>query len=235
MLDATVNAKILKKAIKASNAFLNEARLKLTEEGIAIRAVDAGNVCLTDIFMPREDFEEFNAEEEVIGVNVSRLNSILNAVKDEAIELDVKDGKLKLKAGNTSYSLALIDPSVLRQEPKLPILDLKAEAVVEGSEFKKAISMASKISDDIALICGEGRFMLIAEGDVEKAEIELGSCESSERVKLSLEYLKEIAKVIDKDDSVRIAIGTDLPVRINIESESSTTILYIIAPRIEVR
>ncbi len=52
---------------------------------------------------------------------------------------------------------------------------------------------------------------------------------------LSLEYLKEIAKVVDKNDAVKIAIGTDLPVRISIESEFSIAILYSIAPRIEVR
>ncbi len=51
---------------------------------------------------------------------------------------------------------------------------------------------------------------------------------------LSLEYLREIGKVVDKDDAVRIAIGNDLPIRISIESEFSTTILYFIAPRIEV-
>lgn len=43
MLSAAANTKLLKKAIKASNAFLNEARLRVSEEGIAIRAVDAGS------------------------------------------------------------------------------------------------------------------------------------------------------------------------------------------------
>ena len=46
--------------------------------------------------------------------------------------------------------------------------------------------------------------------------------------------MREITKVVDKHDAVRITIGNDLPIRISIESEFSTTIIYLIAPRIEV-
>jgi len=57
MLKATVNTGLIKKAIRSSNAFLNETKARIDEEGIAIKAVDAGNVCLADIFIPKEDFE----------------------------------------------------------------------------------------------------------------------------------------------------------------------------------
>jgi len=55
MLSATANAGLMKKAIRASNAFLNETRIRISEGGIAIRAVDAGNI-LTDIFNPERRF-----------------------------------------------------------------------------------------------------------------------------------------------------------------------------------
>ena len=237
MLSATVNTRLLKKVIRASNALLNETRAKLTEEGIAIRAVDAGNICLTDIFIPKEDFEAFKAEEGVIGINISRLDDVLRAVKDDFVEVEC-DRNLKLKAGKTVYSLALIDPSSLKAEPKLPVLNLKAETVVEGNDFKNAVSMASKVADNAVFSAEKNGFHMIAEGDIEDIRIDLseGYAGSEQaRTMLSLEYLKEIVRVVDKDDAVRIAIGTDLPVRISIESEFSTTVLYLIAPRIEVR
>ena len=46
MLSATANTRLLKKAVRACNAFLNETRVRISEEGIAIKAVDAGNICL---------------------------------------------------------------------------------------------------------------------------------------------------------------------------------------------
>ncbi|HDD36048.1 MAG TPA: hypothetical protein ENF50_01075 [Archaeoglobus veneficus] len=52
MLNATANTRLLKKVIKASNALLSETRVRISKEGIAVRAVDAGNVCLTDVFIP---------------------------------------------------------------------------------------------------------------------------------------------------------------------------------------
>ena len=184
---------------------------------------------------PKKDFEAFRAEKGVIGINVSRLNDVLKVVKDDFIEIEC-DRNLKLKAGRTIYSLALIDPSLLKQEPKLPVLNLKAETIIDGNEFKNAISMASKVADNVVFSADDG-FYMVAEGDIEEIRIDFSEGYTGEqaRVMLSLEYLKEIAKVVDKDDTIRIAIGTDLPVRINIESEFSTTILYLIAPRIEVK
>ena len=237
MLSVTTNTRLLKKVIRASNAFLNETRARISEEGMAIRAVDAGNICLTDIFIPKEDFESFKAGEVVIGINVSRLNDILKAVKDDFVEIECNKN-LKLKAGKTVYSLALIDPTSLKQEPKLPVLNLKAETVVEGNDFKNAISMASKVADNVVFSAEEDGFYMVAGGDVEDIRIGLSEdyAEGEQaRVMLSLEYLKEVAKIVDKNDAVRIAIGTDLPVRVSIESEFSTMILYLIAPRIEVR
>ena len=236
MLSTTVNTRLLKKVIRASNAFLNETRVRTSEEGIAIRAVDAGNICLTDIFIPKEDLEAFKAGEGVIGINVSRLNDVLKAVKDDFVEIEC-DKNLKLKAGKAQYSIALIDPSSLKAEPKLPVLNLKAETVVDASEFKNAVSMASKVADNVIFSAEENGFQIIAEGDIEDVRIDFSEGYTGEqaRVMLSLEYLKEIVKVVDKDDAVRIAIGTDLSVRIGIESEFSTTILYFIAPRIEVK
>ncbi len=238
MLSATANAKLLKKATRASNAFLNETRVRISEEGIAIRTVDAGNICLTDIFIPKEDFEAFRVEEGVIGLNVGKLNDVLKAVKDDFVEVEGdKNKNLKLKAGKARYSIALIDPASLKAEPKLPVLNLKAETIVDASDFKNAVSMASKVADNVVFSADDG-FQIVAEGDTEDVRIDLseGYAGSEQaRVMLSLEYLKEIAKVVDKDDAVRIAIGTDLPVRVSIESEFSTTILYFIAPRIEVK
>jgi len=96
-----MNSRLLKKTIKASNAFLNETRVRMSEEGIAIRAVDAGNICLTDIFILKKGFEAFNAKEGVIGINVSRLNDVLKTVKDDFVEMECNKN-LKLKAGKTS-------------------------------------------------------------------------------------------------------------------------------------
>jgi len=52
---------------------LNEKEKEKKVEGVDI------NVCLTDIFMPKEDFEEFKAGESVIGINVRRLKPLLRA------------------------------------------------------------------------------------------------------------------------------------------------------------
>jgi|Deesub1362A_J573_1020465.scaffolds.fasta_scaffold36494_2 hypothetical protein len=66
-----------------------------------------------------------------------------------------------------------------------------------------------------------------------KVVVDKGLQVNQEKLKEWLDSIPEIAR--EKESAVRIAMGTDLPVRISIESEFSTTILYFIAPRIEVR
>jgi len=39
MLSATANARLLKKAVRASNTFLSETRVRVSEEEVAIRVV----------------------------------------------------------------------------------------------------------------------------------------------------------------------------------------------------
>lgn len=51
---------------------------------------------------------------------------------------------------------------------------------------------------------------MVAEGDIEDIRIDFSEGYAGgeqARVMLSLEYLKEIARVVDKDDTLRIAIG----------------------------
>jgi len=86
-------------------------------------------------------------------------------------------------------------------------LDLKAEVVVEGNEFKNAVLMASKVADNVVFSADEadGGFHMIAEGDIEEVRIELDGYAGGEqaRIMLSLEYLREITKVVDKHDAVK--------------------------------
>ena len=54
---------------------------------------------------------------------------------------------------------------------------------------------------------------MVAEGDIEDSRMispKIMQGKSRQRHS-ALECLKEIAKVVDKDDAVRIAIGTDCP------------------------
>jgi proliferating cell nuclear antigen len=154
-----VNAKLLKKAVRASNAFLSETRAKLTEEGIARRAVDAGNVCLTDIFIPKEGFESFKAEEGAIGINIDRLDDVLKAVKDDFVEIKADSKTLKLKAGKACYSIALIDPlSLKHRTPDIAYRELQEFVIARLVPYRTLYLPAIPIDRRVDLVLSHINF-----------------------------------------------------------------------------
>jgi len=66
----------------------------------------------------------------------------------------------------------LIDPSLVNKNPKLPVLNPKAETVIDASDFKNAVSIASKVADNVVFSADNG-FHMIAEGDTEDIRIDI--------------------------------------------------------------
>ena len=117
------------------------------------------------------DFYRIEEDEEIIGVDLDRLQEILKSMKKNLIELKTKEEEMILSNGKISYSLALIDPAAIRKEPKPPQLDLPAKIVLDAGEFKKIIELADKISDVIILKSNES-FVIEAVGEVDKIKAE---------------------------------------------------------------
>jgi len=145
-----------------------------------------------------------------------------------------------VKFGSVEYSVALIDPSAIRKEPKIPNLELPAKIVLDAGEFRKAISAADKISDHVIFRSDETGFYIEAEGDVDRITFHMSDAELIEfnraeaKSTFSVEYLKEFMKVATHDDILRIELGKDYPVLLQFAVEGgSAKIGYLLAPRIE--
>jgi|Deesub1362A_J573_1020465.scaffolds.fasta_scaffold00294_39 proliferating cell nuclear antigen len=217
-----LSTKLLRRITKACAVLLNETRIALNDEGIAIRAVDPGNVCLVDISLKKEEFEAYEVKNSVIGVDVQRLHSFSKTIRDKLAIIEGDERTLKLKASKISYSLSLIDPSVIKKEPKLPVLDLPAVTEVTGNEFRNAITMADKITDSIAFEANDS-FHMVAEGNTDNVMVDLSENyegDAEERTVIGVELLKEVAKAIEKDDIVKLEVGTNKPLRISIEERT---------------
>src|SRR5699024_9763689 len=141
----------------------------------------------------------------VIGVNLSRLQDIAGmAGSDDLVhlELDEETRKLHISIDGLEYTLALIDPESVRQEPDIPDLDLPAKIVLEGRDINRAVKAADMVSDHIALGVAEDaeQFYVDAEGDTDDVHFEL---DTEDLIDLtvgpahslfSLDYLKDMNK-----------------------------------------
>ena len=245
MFKAIVDASTLRSALDSVSVLVDECKIRLNEEEMAIRAVDPANVGMVDLALDAAAFESYEADGGVIGVNLNRLEDIAGMANSGDLvhlELDEETRKLHIEIEGLSYTLALIDPDSIRQEPDIPDLDLPAEIVLEGAQLDRGIKAADMVSDHIRLrVDGAAEtFHIEAEGDTDDVDLELDSEDLIDLTAgpadslFSLDYLKDMNKAIPGDAEVRVELGEEFPVKLHYEfGEGLGQVTFMLAPRIQ--
>ncbi|HMB51323.1 DNA polymerase sliding clamp [Natronoarchaeum rubrum] len=245
MFKAIVSAETLGTALDSVSVLVDECKIHLEEDGIAIRAVDPANVGMVDLSLDAAAFESYEADGGLIGVNLSRLEDIVGMADSGQLvelELDEETRKLHIQIDGLEYTLALIDPDSIRQEPDIPDLDLPAEIVIEGGDINRAVTAADMVSDHIALgvDADAETFYVEAEGDTDDVHFELDredliDLQAGEaRSLFSLDYLKDMNKAIAKDGEVTTELGEEFPVKMHFDiAEGQGSVTFMLAPRIQ--
>jgi len=245
MFNAIVSADTLRTALDSVSVLVEECKLRLEEDGLEIRAVDPANVGMVDLTLSASAFESYETDGGVIGVNLSRLEDIAGmADSDQLIhlELDEETRKLEIAIDGLEYTLALIDPDSIRQEPDLPDLDLASEIVLEGRDVDRAVTASDMVSDHVALGVDETDelFYVDAEGDTDDVHLELGREDLIDltagpaRSLFSLDYLKDMNKAIPNDAEVTMELGEEFPVKMHFDiAEGQGSVTYMLAPRVQ--
>ncbi|MDY6819621.1 MAG: DNA polymerase sliding clamp, partial [Halobacteriales archaeon] len=203
------------------------------------------NVGMVDLELSADAFESYEADGGLIGVNLSRLDDIASmADSGQLVQLDLDEetGKLHIQIDGLEYTLALIDPDSIRQEPDLPDLDLPAKIVLEGRDIDRAVKAADMVSDHIALGVDEDDeiFYVDAEGDTDDVHFELNEEDlidltvGAAHSLFSLDYLKDMNRAIPNDGEITVFLGEEFPVQIlfNI-AEGEGHVTFMLAPRIQ--
>jgi proliferating cell nuclear antigen len=243
MFKVVINAGILKGAIEAISVLVDEGRVKLTKGEMGIKAVDPANVAMVSLSIPSKAFEKYEAKEGEIGLDIKKLNDILEMVENsENVELrvDPEAKKLNISVGDLSCSIGLLDLSHVRKEPSIPSLELPASVVLSGADFRRGTKAAEKIGDSIVLGIENDTFYMEAKGDTDSIKLALPKSKLSEiksvkvRSSYSLDYLGDISKIAGKSSEVKIELGNDYPVKLSFQiADGKGKIEYMLAPRIE--
>ncbi len=245
MFKAIVDAAVLQDTLDSVSVLVDECKIHLEADGIEIRAVDPANVGMVDLSLSAEAFESYEADGGLIGVNLTRLDDIANmadAGQLVHLELDEETRKLHISTDGLEYTLALIDPDSIRDEPDLPDLDLPATIVLEGRDIDRAVKAADMVSDHIALgvDADDELFYVDAEGDTDDVHFELGRDDLIDLTAgdayslFSLDYLKDMNRAIPADGEVTIELGQEFPVKLHFDiAESDGKVTFMLAPRIQ--
>ena len=245
MFQGKIKSDFIKTIMDATAILVDEAKFKLTADGIYGRTVDPAHVGMIDFKLRKEAFEEYNCGEDAeIGIDLDKLNGILKIAGGEDIvsmEYSKEEGRLTVNIGNLKRKLSLLDTSEMA-DTKIPSLDFPAEIVAPASEIWQAIRAAETISDHITFIAHKEGFQMITEGDADVLELTLTKeklislkCEDMVKSMYPLDYLRDMIKVAKgKSEEITINLGNNYPVKISFEmADGNIKIMYLLAPRIE--
>ena len=227
------------------DALVDETRVNLTPDGLTSTVVDPANVAMVDITLDAEAFESYEADGGMIAFNIGRLQDMLSvADKGDLVHLDLDDQtrKLEVRAGAVDYSLALLDPDTVRDEPEMPTID-DTEFVVEGRTILLADTAAGNLADNKRITFGydalDEVFTVDAQGDTDDMDIAIDrddlvavrQAEAGGRTMLSLDYVDAVCKPLPKDVDVTVSLAEDMPLILAFEDEQCA-VRYMLAPRI---
>ncbi|NLA37890.1 MAG: DNA polymerase sliding clamp [Methanomicrobiales archaeon] len=245
MLKATIDADIFRESIDAIAALVTECRLHTAEDHIRTRAVDTANVAMVSLDLQSTAFNSFSATAGEVGLDIAKMKNVLGMMgKGEALALNLldEDRKLELNFGGYRYSITLLDVNTIRKDPNPPAIELLGKAILRGDALNNAIKAAAVISDKIALGIDPNAmtFYMEAEGDTDHIKLALGEDELialnpvQARSLFSLDYLKDMGRVMARADEVEIYLGIDHPVRFAFDiADGNGHVEYLLAPRIE--
>jgi proliferating cell nuclear antigen len=228
------------KAVELISELVLEVKIKVTDFGLSIVALDPANVAMVIFKFPKSSFLEFStdSEENTLGVNLESLKKILKrANKNSSLILEREENKLKIEIEDKlkrTFNLNLIE--VDSEDKDIPELEYVANIELESGDFTEAVEDSSVVSDACSFVVKDGKFIIEAkengssrvEFSSDVAKIEAEECSA----RYSLDYLQKFMKAAKISDKTKLHFSQDHPLKIDFKFES-ISLEFILAPRME--
>lgn len=237
--------KLFVNAVSTIGELIDEGVFNLTKDGISFIAADRAMVSVVDFKMSPTAFDEYKIDsEQRIGLNITNLLSVLKRVgNDDELTLNLQDSKLEIKLQGSSKRRFVVPLLDISQEEIPPISQLEFPAKVEVKPhiLESGIEDADIISDAVIFETSNDKFIMRAEGDVSRAELELErgnenllNLEANSEVKsrYPIDYLKKMVKAAKIADKATIRLGQDYPMKLEFKAGDKASISFVLAPRV---
>ena len=206
-------------------ALVDEAKVRVTDDGLRSRAVDPANVGMADVTFPPEAFDQYDfGGDYVAGMNLKRLRTSVGFAhkgqgpdggdpvtwtlspefRKTQVEVSKEDGAMTMQE-----RWSTIDPDSVRQEPDLPDIDLVAQADPSTKTLRDGVRYLKQQfpSDHVVLRPDNDdptTLLLESEGDTSDATLRFpesvypdsGATGGEPRALYSLDYLYDMVNAI---------------------------------------
>ncbi len=242
MLVKLENPAILSKVIEILSELVSEVRIKISEYGMSITAMDPANVAMVGFRLPRINFSQLETGEETLGINLDDMKRILKRCGiGSSLILEKKENLLEIQIQDRIQRKFTLNLLEIEGE------DIDFNAKTEKMEFTAKVEMSSvdliASIEDCAVIADACTFKI----DYEKFIIEAKSMNSTQsefsgdeakidaencRAKYSLEYLQKFIKGAKLVDKTILEFAEDHPLKMQFKTDY-LELSFVLAPRVE--
>jgi len=229
---------LFSKAVEIISELVTEVRIKVNEFGLGIIAIDPANVAMVGFKLPRGAFSQFEAGNEVLGINLDDLKRILKrSGAKSSIVLEKQENLLSIQIHDKikrDFKLNLIE--IESEEKELPSLDFSSRVELNSGDLVTSIEDCAVVADACSFVVSDGKFIIEAKGinsarsefSGDEARIQAEDC----KARYSLEYLSKFVKGAKLSEKVSLNFANDHPLRMDFKAEH-LELSFILAPRVE--
>ncbi|MFA5731604.1 MAG: proliferating cell nuclear antigen (pcna) [Acidithiobacillus sp.] len=247
------DAKIMKGIMDSIGEIISEIILIIRKNiGLEILAMDLAHICLVRLLLKKEDLNQFVCSNTFkMGINLIDFNKLLKRASNDDIVTLIREPRinkilLQMKPKESKrarkFNIALIE---MEGEPisfesinnieftSIFTMNIKHidEAIKDAEIFHEAISIGIKdkiLSFSTMGIIGDMEYTL------EPTELKNISVmeENTENTIYSISFLKNILKIINTINTIKISMGYQFPLKMDLKCFSQSELTYVLAPRV---
>lgn len=246
------NSKVLKSIVETLASIIDEVNIVITPNEFSIKAMDPSRICLLQLTMEKENFDEYNCSKECnIGLNLDDLDKIMKrSSANDTITLSYQEEdrkiKIKMQKGETerarTFGLVLIDVDI----EDVPMDNLLKTEYPSSWSFDpdilvEAIKDAEIYSDVLNIEAIEKiGLKFTSSGQIGEMEYQLDLDEfidvdlsKTQKGAFSITFLKSVMKLANITENLKIFLKGDHPLQMLFNLLEGAELNYFLAPRVE--
>lgn len=225
----------LQEYLNAANALVDEAAIRVTDDGLVTRAVDPANVAMVRSELSNSAFTENHRGEAAFGIDTRKIGNLVEGIDSGFVDLDYDDTarKLELASGPYRYTHAAMDIDTLRNEPDIPDLDLSFKAKINIDQLREAVEWFDEFTTHVRAGYDPERQKFWMEANERRGVNKMGTDDGVFEIdrsdlgyvhrlghadsQFSVDYFRDIVQAVPEGRTATIIMGEEFPMKLSYE------------------
>jgi len=237
--EVVIQKDYLDRYLRGLNALVDEVVFDFDNDGITAESVDPANVARVNLTIPETMMEDYDTDGVKVGFNILAASRVLDELDAETVRFAVSapDHSLTISTPKVEHTRSALDPDKVRDQGDDGTWITTATVDVPAKELQEALALVDLNSEYIIIeYREEGEFALRTKTSLTETVYTPDEYDVKEEgdawSKYSLDYIMDIIEEIDPEDTVRLTLGNEVPLTIEVPYATGGGLEWSVAPRL---